>query len=152
MINETDAWDILKESTKKAYRFSIMLPIIFAITVVITVIGGNLLAIKVGIKQGDTFFLLAMSTGLGLILVIYLINWFHCLKFIRCMKYVDNIKDQKLRRLLLLNKISCILFMIPFTFMIGLVGFQKVRVFAAETYRKRSLDEIIYKYLIAKGN
>ncbi|WP_269410512.1 hypothetical protein [Lentibacillus daqui] len=148
-MNKEEAWQLLRDSSKKAYHFSIILPIIFAVMGVTVILGGIL--IPKTLEGSYRFFYYGCAIGFSVMFIFYMVNWFHCLKFLKRFKQLE-IKDQKLKRLLVLNKVSCIIFMIPVTFFLGLVGFQKVKVFSEGTFNAGTLDAIIYKYLISRDN
>ncbi|MFD1850861.1 hypothetical protein [Oceanobacillus bengalensis] len=147
MNGEKEAWNLLNSSTKKSYRFSIIIPIIFAITVVTVVLGGVLLTDSA--EEAYSFLYIGCAIGFSIMLIFYIINWFFCLSFLKEYKKIQ-INDEKLKRLLSFNKICCILFMIPITFLFGMFGFQKAKIFARGTYRKGTLDEILYKVFILR--
>lgn len=124
-----------------------MIPIVFGLTAVITILSGVFLP--------DTYegaiqvLIIGLSIGFFIILVFYLINWFFCLSFLRETKNLV-IEEDKLRRLISMNRYCCIIFMIPIVFFIGMFGFHKVEVFAEGRVRKGTLDQILYRYLIEK--
>lgn len=145
MTDESKLWTLLITSSRKAARLGIIIPIIFALTVVITALtgvflpdtyGGSIQVLKIG-----------LSIGFSIILVFYLITWFSCLDFLKETKQQD-IADEKLRRLIVMNRVSCIIFMIPIIFFVGLFGFFKVKTFAEGKVQKGTLDQILYHYFI----
>lgn len=147
MTDEARAWTLLKTSAKRSFRFSVVIPIIFGLTTVITVLTGVFLS--------DTYegalrvLYIGLSIGFSIMFVLYLINWFYCLSFLRETKHME-IEENKLRRLISMNRFCCILFMIPIVFFVGMFGFQKVKTFAEGKVQKGTLDQIIYHYFIEK--
>lgn len=143
--DERETLDFLIHSAVKLNRFSIFVPIIFAITGIVVVFGAIFIA---DTEAGAYAFLYnGLAIGLSIMVIVYIVNWFFCLNYVKEYKKY-TVHDEKLKRLLSLQKISCILFMIPITFLFGMVGFQKTKIFAKGTYRKGTLDEILYKVLI----
>lgn len=147
MADETKAWSLLKTSARRSARLSIVIPIVFGLTAVITILSGVFLP--------DTYegaiqvLIIGLSIVFFIILVFYLINWFFCLSFLRETKNLV-IAEDKLRRLISMNRYCCIIFMIPIVFFIGMFGFHKVKIFAEGRVRKGTLDQILYRYLIEK--
>ncbi|WP_249872497.1 hypothetical protein [Oceanobacillus saliphilus] len=147
MADEIKAWSLLKTSARRSARLSIVIPIVFGLTAVITILSSVFLpdtyegAIQVLIR--------GLIIGFSIILVFYLINWFFCLSFLRETKNLE-IEEDKLRRLISMNRYCCILFMIPIVFFVGMFGFHKVKTFAEGNVQKGTLDQILYHYLIEK--
>ncbi|MEI3614945.1 hypothetical protein [Pseudogracilibacillus sp. SO30301A] len=147
MTDESKLWNLLITSLRKAARLGIIIPIIFALTVVITALTGVFLP---DTYEGSIQVMkIGLSIGFSMILVFYLITWFSCLAFLRETKQQD-IADEKLRRLIVMNRVSCIIFMIPIICFVGLFGFFKVKTFAEEKVQKGTLDQILYHYFIDK--
>lgn len=147
MTDERKLWNLLITSSRKAARLGIIIPIIFALTVVITALTGVFLP---DTYEGSIQVMkIGLSIGFSIILVFYLITWFSCLAFLRETKQQD-IADEKLRRLIVMNRVSCIIFMIPIIFFVGLFGFFKVKTFAVGKVQKGTLDQILYQYFIDK--
>ena len=147
MTDESKLWNLLISSSRKAVRLGSIIPIVFALTVVIAGViavvlpdtyEGSIQVVKIG-----------ASIGFTIILVFYLITWFSCLAFLRETKQ-HEIADEKLRMLIVMNRVSCILFMIPIIFFVGLFGFFKVKTFAEGKVQRGTLDQIIYHYFIDK--
>lgn len=143
--DERETLDFVIDSAVKLNRFTIFIPIIFAITGIVVVFG----AIFIPDTEAGAYAFLynGLAIGLSIMVVVYMVNWFFCLRFVKEYKNYA-VHDEKLKRLLSLQKISCILFMIPITFLFGMIGFQKTKIFAKGTYRKGTLDDILYKVLI----
>lgn len=147
MKDESKLWDLLLSSSRKATRLGIIIPIVFGLTVIITALTGALLpnTYEGSIQVAK----IGLSIGFSIILVFYLITWFTCLAFLKETKNLD-IEDEKLRRLIVMKRVSCIIFMIPIIFFVGMFGFFKVKAFAEGKVQKGTLDQIIYHYLINK--
>ncbi|MCM3742171.1 hypothetical protein M3210_18210 [Oceanobacillus luteolus] len=147
MTDESKVWYLLISSSRKAVRLGIIIPIVFALTVVITGLTAVLLQ---DTYEGSIRVLkIGASIGFSIILVFYLITWFSCLAFLKETKQKD-ITDEKLRRLVVMNRVSCILFMIPIIYFVGLFVFFKVKTFAEGKVQKGTLDQILYHYFINK--
>lgn len=143
--DESKLWDLLIETTRKASRLGIIIPIVFGLTVVIV----GLLAVFLPDTYEGAIQVLQIggSIGFSIILVFYLITWFSALAFLRETKEL-KVADEKLRRLIVMNRVSCIIFMIPIVFFVGLVGFFKVKTFAEGKVQRGTLDQIIYHLFI----
>ncbi|GAF65088.1 hypothetical protein BTS2_1986 [Bacillus sp. TS-2] len=147
MSDDDQAMSLLKTSTRKSFRLSVIIPIVFFITGFSSILGAVFLS-STG-EEAERNLIIGLSIGFSIILIFYLINWFFCLSFLREIKHLE-IKDSKLQKLINLSRYCCILFMIPLTFFIGLVGFYKVNQFAEGKVQRGSLDQILYNFLIEK--
>jgi hypothetical protein len=145
---ESKLWDLLLTSSRKGSRLGMIIPIVFALTTVIT---GLMAVFLPDTYEGAIQVVqIGISIGFSIILIFYLNVWFSCLAFLRETKQLD-IADEKLRRLIRMNRVSSILFMIPIFFFVGLAGFFRVKAYAEGNVQKGTLDQIIYHYFIDKN-
>ncbi len=147
MTDESKLWNLLIGTSRKAARLGIIIPIVFGLTVIITAVTGAILpdTYEGSIQVAK----IGLSIGFSIILGFYLITWLTCWAFLKETKNLD-IEDEKLRRLIVMNRVSCIIFMIPIIFFVGMFGFFKVKAFAEGKVQRGTLDQIIYRYFIDK--
>lgn len=127
MSEDEEVRRILRDASKKMYRYGLFIPITFAVTITVTF----LLAIFAtkNVKEAYAVAYGGGAFGLLVIIAFYLVDWFYCLRFMKWLKTLE-VQDAWLKRYLKINKISCVFFMIPITFMFGILGFRIVKVFS----------------------
>lgn len=148
MINEKEVRDFVIETARKGMRFSVVMMIVFAVTTVSTIL--------TGVFVPDTYegairiLITGLSIGFSIIILLYINQWFHCLSFLKGTKHV-HVNDRRLQRLVTMNRCSCILFMIPVIFFVGMNGFYFVKRFAEGKVKRGSLEQILYYIWIDRG-
>lgn len=101
MKGDKAARELLMESVKRSFRLSIIIPIVSALTTIITILTGVFVP---DTEEGAIHVLITgLSIGSSIILIFYLINWFHCLSFLKESKLLQ-ISDPKLQRLITMNR------------------------------------------------
>lgn len=138
---------ILEKKAKTSSRFSMWLPILFSVTVFFSIFFSVLSADTEA--MADRRFYVSMSVGFLIILLLYVTTWVHCYRGLRELKDLQ-IVDEKLKRLKILYRYSCYLFMIPPIFFLGMLGFFKLKKFLKVDIEQGTLDTIIYRLLIER--
>ena len=95
MSDDKVAWDLLHYYTKKNSRFSMFIPVIFTITGVTTIITGVLSTNTE--EEAYRFLFTGLGIGFSVMLLLYIINWFFCWKFLKKMKML-TVEEKKLKR------------------------------------------------------
>ncbi len=105
-------------------------------------------------EEAEAFFHKSLIIGFSILGVIYLFNWMLCLRFFMKVKRltITKITDPSLERLLNVYLNSCILYMIPITFLKSLRGFGFTNRFANNKLKKQrnqdKTDQRFYRYVV----
>ncbi|MBM7836892.1 hypothetical protein JOC54_000123 [Alkalihalobacillus xiaoxiensis] len=149
MTDDQSIQELLEKSAKRNSKISIWLPILFSVTVTFSIFFSIFSSETEA--EADQKFLVSMSVGFSVMLILYLVTWIQCYKGLQELKQL-NVEDDKLKRLKKWYRYSCYLFMIPPTFFFGMLGFFKLKKFLRGDVEQGpfTLDTIIYRFLIKR--
>lgn len=152
MHEEQQLWKMLKTYPRRTFWLCSLLLLLFAL-MVLTIVTVGPLAFETR-EEAEAFFRKSLIIGFSILGVVYLLNWLICLRFLMKVKKLNktNITDSTLERLLNVYTNSCILYMIPITFLKSLRGFGFTNRFANNKLKKQrnqdKTDQRFYRYVV----
>lgn len=152
MNEEQKLWNLLKVYPRLTFWLCSLIILLFVILAFVLVIVG---ATAFQTREAVEAFLVQGSVvGFSILGMVYIMNWFICYRFLKKARQIEReqITDPVLERLLKLYTDSCILYMIPITFLKSLRGFGFTNRFAHNKLKKRrnqdATDQRLYKYVM----